>query len=162
MINTPSDLIPYFLILALFIGGTWYHVRIYQSNLFFAKLSKSMKLVLILIPVILIGMAFVVGDKSLFNFLLSIAASIFLMSRPMAEGVSEKGIYYISTGGGMLLRLAKWEDIRDIKIDSDKNKLKSFTYKKRRAYPSQSYRPQEFEEIMRLILTRTDEDYLNE
>lgn len=162
MINTPSDLIPYFLILGMFVGGTWYHVRIYQSNILIAKLTKPMKIVLILIPVVLIGMAYVVGDKSLYNYLLSIAASIFLMSRPLAEGVSEKGIYYISAGSGMLLRLAKWEHIKNVKIDSDKNKLKSFTYKKRRTYPSQFYRPQEFEEIRHLILTRTNEDFLNE
>lgn len=91
MIKTPYDLIPYTGILAIFFLGTWYHMRIYRSCIYHTKLTKSMKVVLFFIPILFIGMAYFVGEKSLYKYPLSLMASLFLMSGPLAEGISEKG-----------------------------------------------------------------------
>ncbi len=69
-----------------------------------------------------------IAGNTWYNYILALSASIFLISGTLSQGFNEKGIYYLY-GRGILVRLAKWEDIKDIKIDRNKNKLLSFKLK---------------------------------
>lgn len=68
-------------------------------------------------------MAYFISDGSWENYLFAVLGSIFLISSTK-EGINEKGVYYYGPGtSSFFVRLAKWEDIKDITLNLKKNKL---------------------------------------
>lgn len=143
------------LILA-FSAGTIYHFRIWIKCIYPVKITKPRAVLLGIIPIVFISMAYYLGGNSWDSYLLAISASLFMVSGILGEGISKKGIYYRPLGaGGQIKRLAKWKDIKDIKIDIDKNKLESFKFKSETIFPDQYYDSKDIDKINKYIKVKT-------
>ena len=140
LIKIEDQFIIFLLFTFIFIAISIYQFRIRKICIYSVKLTKPRVVLLIAVPLIFLGLAYYVGDKSWENYLLAISASLFIISGILGEGISKKGIYFRPTGATMMIiRLAKWEDIKDIKINDDKNKLESFRFKTETVFPDQYY-----------------------
>lgn len=123
-----------------FSGGAIYHFIIRKRCTYPVKLTKPRAILLIIISPVFLAMAYYLGKNSVFKYLLAISASLFVISGAIGQGISERGIYYRPLGSaGQIIRLAKWEDIKNVKIDINKSKLEKFTYKSDSIYPDQYY-----------------------
>lgn len=79
-----------------------------------------------------------------------------MISNLVGAGIHPKGIYYHSTGvGNIISKLAKWEDIHDLKFDKENNKLKSFKLKNTRIYIGYPGKYQKLDNIYKI------EDFLD-
>ncbi len=122
-----NQLLVYFVLLLSFIAGSLYNfIKRNQCN-YHAKIRRSMIIILMFSALTLFTITYIAGN-TWYNYILSLSASIFLISGTLSQGFNRRGIYYLY-GRGILVRLAKWEDIKDIKIDRNKNKLLSFKLK---------------------------------
>ena len=122
-----NQILVYFVLLLSFIAGSLYNfIKRNQCN-YHAKIRRSMIIILMFSALTLFTITYIAGN-TWYNYILALSASIFLISGTLSQGFNEKGIYYLY-GRGILVRLAKWEDIKDIKIDRNKNKLLSFKLK---------------------------------
>ena len=144
-----NQMIIYFILLISFISGSIYNFRIRKQCIYPVKLTKPRIIILIITFLVLCGIAYT-GGNLWQNYLLVISAILFLISRVVGEGIHERGIYY-SPGRGLLMRLAKWEEIKEIKINIAKNKLKSFKLKTKTIFPNQYYNPEDIDEINQYI-----------
>lgn len=120
------------------------------------KLTKPRIGLIVITLLVFIGMAYFVGNGSWSNYLLAILASLFIISTIVSQGISERGIYHLELRvSGQIVRLSKWEEIKDIKIDSDKNKLESFKYKDKprrpTIFPDQYYSSEAISKIKEYI-----------
>lgn len=59
---------------------------------------------------------------------------------------------------GQVIRLAKWEDIKNVKISEDKGKLESFKFKTEIIFPDQYYSSEDIDEINKYIQMRMKND----
>lgn len=70
-----------------------------------------------------------------YYYLVALSGALFLISTQVGQGIHEKGIYYQSIGvGKYIIKLAKWEDIKELKFDQKNNILKSFKLKNTRIH----------------------------
>ncbi|MCC5911721.1 MAG: hypothetical protein JJT76_14950 [Clostridiaceae bacterium] len=138
----------YALLLLAFVFGSVYHFRIRKQCIHSVRLTKPRILISIITPFIFCIIAYA-GGNLWYYYVLSLAAAVFIISGVVGEGIHEKGIYYGRIG--LRIRLAKWEDIKDIKIDINKNKLQSFKLKTTTIYPNQYYNPEDINEIKKFI-----------
>lgn len=147
-----KEVIVYWTLSVFFISISFYNFRIRKQCIYPVKLTKPRAILIIIIPLIFLCIAYNVGYNSWLKYLLAISASILIISRVIGEGIHEKGIYYHS-GKRIIATLAKWEDIKDIEIDMNKNQLKSFTNTKirKKIYPDQYYRPEYMNEISKYL-----------
>ena len=100
-------------------------------------------------------MAQYIGYKSWTKYPMIILATTLLIFAVTSEGISEKGIYCATLGGGILKHLAKWEDIKTIKINPNNNKLESFKHKTITIFTAQYYKSEEINEIKEYIENKT-------
>lgn len=143
------------LLIFLFTIGSLHNFKMRKECIYNEKITKPMIIVIAIIPLIFLCIAYFTGN-SLKHYIVSISASIFFISGVIGQGINEKGIYYRPIGkASVLIRLAKWEDIDDIKIDINKNKLESFKFKTTRVYQEQYYNQQDINEIKKLIDGKT-------
>ena len=141
----------YLIMLLIFISGSIYHFRIRKECIYPVKLTKSRTIISIITLLIFCAIAYI-GGNSPKNYPIAISASIFIISGIVGEGIHEKGIYYRPLGkGGLLMQLAKWEDIKNVKIDANKNKLESFKLKTITIFPDQHYNSKDIEKINKYI-----------
>ena len=135
-----KEVIVYWVLFLFFTSISFYNFKIRKECIYPVKLTKPRAILILIIPLIFLGLTYSVGHKSWLKYLLAVSASLLIISRVVGEGIHEEGIYYHS-GGRILATLAKWEDIKDIEIDINKNQLKSFTNTriKARIYPDQYY-----------------------
>lgn len=135
-----KEVILYWVLLLFFTSISFYNFKIRKECIYPVKLTKPRAILILIIPLIFLGLTYSVGHKSWLKYLLAVSASLLIISRVVGEGIHEEGIYYHS-GRRILATLAKWEDIKDIEIDINKNQLKSFTNTriKVRIYPDQYY-----------------------
>ena len=119
-----NQVIIYFILLLAFSFGGIYDFIIGKQCIYTAMLTKPRAILLIIISIILFSIAYI-GGNLWYNYLLVISAIVFVISGVVGEGIHERGIYYRHLGGS-LMRLAKWEYIENIKINTNKNKLESF------------------------------------
>ncbi|MCR1900101.1 hypothetical protein NSA47_14120 [Irregularibacter muris] len=145
-----DEIVVYGLLLFAFIAGSIYHFRIRRQCIHPIRLTKPR---MILSSIILFIFCFIayIGGNVWHYYILALAGAVFIISGVVAEGIHEKGIYYGGVHGIHLKRLAKWEDIEDIKIDTQKNKLQSFKLKTTTIYPGQFYSSQAIHEIKKLL-----------
>ena len=146
-----DQILVYFILLIAFISGSIYNFRIRKQCIYPVKFTKPRIIILIIMSLVFCGIAYI-GGNLWRNCLLAILAILFVISGIVGEGIQERGIYY-SLGRGPLLRLAKWEEIKEIKIDTDKNKLKSFKLKTKTIFLNQYYNPEDIDEINEYIKT---------
>ncbi|MGO1469313.1 MAG: hypothetical protein ACTHW2_04765 [Tissierella sp.] len=151
------------LILA-FSAGAIYHFRIRIKCIYPVKLTKPRAVLLGIIPIVFIGMSYYLAENSWDSYLLAISGSIFMVSGILGEGISKKGIYYRPLGAGsQIMRLAKWEDIKDIKLNINKNKLESFKYKSKlkalTIFPDQYYNSKDIDKIDKYIKTQQAKEH---
>ncbi|QZN88063.1 hypothetical protein K5X77_06125 [Vagococcus lutrae] len=93
-----------------------------------------MVVIIIILPLFFCFIAYLAGNQW-YYYIVGLAAAIFLISHLVGAGIHKKGIYYHSTGiGNIITKLAKWEDIKDLKFDRKNNKLKSFKLKNTRIH----------------------------
>lgn len=135
-----KEVILYWVLLLFFTSISFYNFKIRKECIYPVKLTKPRAILILIIPLIFLGLTYSVGHESWLKYLLAVSASLLIISRVVGEGIHEEGIYYHS-GRRILATLAKWEDIKDIEIDINKNQLKSFTNTriKVRIYPDQYY-----------------------
>ncbi|ABR48409.1 hypothetical protein Amet_2251 [Alkaliphilus metalliredigens QYMF] len=141
----------YGLLLLAFISGSIYHFRIRKQCIHPVRLTKPRIIISIITPFIFCFIAYIGGN--LWNYyMLALVAAVFIISGVVGEGIHKKGIYYRPIGqAALLIRLAKWEDVKDIKIDTNKNKLQSFKLKTTTIYPGHYYSPEDINEIKKSI-----------
>lgn len=140
-----NQIIIYFILFISFISGSIHNFSIYKQCIYPVKLTKPKKIILIIVFLVLCGIAYI-GGNLWQNYLLVISAILFLISGIVGEGIHERGIYYI-LGRGLLVRLAKWEDIKGIKMDTDKSKLEGFKLKRKTIVLNQYYNSEDINEI---------------
>ena len=135
-----NEIILYWVLLLFFTSVSFYNFRIRSQCIYAVRITKPRAILILITPLVFLGMAYSVGDKSWLKYLLAISASLLIISRVVGEGIHEKGIYYHS-GNRIIATLVKWEDIKDVEIDMSKNQIKSFTNTriKVRIYPDQYY-----------------------
>lgn len=148
-----NQILIYLILLSSFTAGGVYNFRKRKQCNYNVRIRKSMIITLIISTLIFLIIAYI-GGNTWYNYLLSISASIFLVSGLISQGFNEIGIYYLY-GRGILVRFAKWEDIKDIKFDVNKNKLLSFKLKTLTIFVNQYYRS---EDIYRLNNYMEDKD----
>lgn len=140
-----KQLLIYLLLFISFTAGSIYNFKKRKECNYKIKVKKLVTFILVTGTIILLVIAYI-GGNTWDNYLLSLVASIFLTSGVISEGIHEKGIYY-SYGKGVLLRLAKWEDIKNIKFELDKYKLKSLKIKTLTIIPNQFYNSEDIDKI---------------
>ncbi|WP_313233218.1 hypothetical protein [Tissierella praeacuta] len=146
-----EKIIVYGLLLLAFIIGSIYHFKIRQECIFPVKLTRPRIIISIIIPFIFCFMAYI-GGNLWYYYILALVAAVFIISGITGEGIHEKGIYYRGIGAAtLLLRLAKWEEIKDIEIDINNNKLQSFKLRTTRIYPNQYYSQRDITEIKEYV-----------
>ncbi|MBC8590050.1 hypothetical protein [Wansuia hejianensis] len=139
----------YFLLLLIFVSGSIYNFRIRRQCIYRVRLTKPRIIILIIASLIFCAIAYI-GGNLWENYLIAISASVFIISGVVGEGIHEKGIYY-QYGRGILVRLARWKDIKDIKIDTNKNKLKSFKINTLTIFANQYYSSEDINKINKYI-----------
>ena len=139
----------------MFTGGSIYGFIISKKIIYHPKITKTSVVVLIITPILLLGMAQYIGYKSWTKYPMIILATTLLIFAVTSEGISEKGIYCATLGGGILKHLAKWEDIKTIKINPNNNKLESFKHKTITIFTAQYYKSEEINEIKEYIENKT-------
>ena len=157
-----KDKLGVFLILILaFSVGTIYNFGIRIKCIYPVKLTKPRAGLLAITPIVFLAMAYYIGENSWDNYLLAASGSLFLVSGILGEGISKRGIYYRPLGtGSQIMRLAKWEDIKDVKININKNKLESFKHeaklKAATIFPDQYYNSKDIGKISKYIESKTN------
>jgi len=122
------------LLLIAFIWGSVYHFNIRKECIYPIKISKPTVIIIIILPLLFSFIAYVAGNQW-YYYIVGLAAAIFLISHLVGAGIHKKGIYYHGTGiGNFVTKLARWEDMSDLKFDRTNNKLNSFKLKKTRIY----------------------------
>lgn len=151
-----NQIVIYWILLLFFTSVSLYNFIIRKQCIYTVKLTKTRSVLLVIIPLVFLGMAYYVGENSWYKYLLAISASTLLVSQIVGEGIHKKGIYY-HRGQRIIASLTKWEDIKDIKIDINNNKLKSFTNTKirTRIYPDQYYSSRDIDKIKEFIGEQT-------
>lgn len=135
----------FLLLLLSFVGGSIYNFRIRKQCIYNIRLKRS-TIITLIIGSIVINLIAYIGGNTWDNYLFSIAGSLFLISGVTSEGIHERGTYY-SYGRGILVRLAKWQEIKDIKFDKNKNKLVSFKLKTLTVFTNQHYSSEDIDKI---------------
>ncbi len=138
----------YGLLLLAFILGSIYHLKIRKECIYTVRLTRPRIIISTIAPLIF-GFIAYIGGNLWYYYILALIATIFVISGVVGEGIHEKGIYYRGTRG--LIILAKWEDIEDIKIDTNNSKLQSFRHKSTRIYPDQYYSQEDITEIKEYV-----------
>ena len=133
-----NQILIYLLLLLSFTSGSVYNFRKRKQCNYNVRIRKSMIIILIFSTLTFFSITYIAGN-TWYNYILSLSASIFLISGTLSQGFNKRGIYYLY-GRGILVRLAKWEDIKDIKLDENENKLKSFKLKTLTMIVNQYYR----------------------
>ncbi|SDY97062.1 hypothetical protein [Tindallia californiensis] len=82
------------------------------------------------------------------NYLLVLAASVYILSGLMAAGIHEKGILQF-TGVTLLGKIEKWEDLDEIRVE--KNGLTKLRFKSRYGKQTQCYPTKDYSEIRKFI-----------
>lgn len=138
----------YILIFSAFTGGSIYNIRISKQNIYSVKLRIAIILILISASIIFFAIGYI-GGNSWDNYLLVFSGILLIISSVKAQGIHKEGIYYRARG--VLIRLAKWEDIKDIKIDINKNMLKSFKINTLTIFANQYYSSEDIKKIEEYI-----------
>ncbi len=142
----------YTILLLIFAGSSIYNFKIRKQCIYSAKLTKPRFIIVLVIPMVFLGLAYFVSDGSWRDYIIAILAGLFVISSMMGEGINEKGIYYTSSGTGTrFVRLAKWEDLEDINLNLNKNKLESFKLKTGTIFPDQYYHSKDIDKIAKYI-----------
>lgn len=139
----------YLLVLISFAAGSIYNLKKRKECVYNIKVRKPIAIILVMSTLILLFIAYIGGNRW-DNYLLSLSASIFLISGVISGGIHEKGIYYLY-GRGILVRLGRWEEIKDVKFEEEKNKLKSFKIKTLTIFPNQYYNSKDMDRIREYI-----------
>lgn len=149
----------YLILLLIFTCGSIYNFTIRKQCTYPIRLMRSRAIIILIASVIFLGMAYFVSDGSWYNYILAILASIFITSSILGEGVHRKGIYFYPIGKkSFFSRLAKWQDVKDVKLDTNKNKLESFKVKTTTIFPNQYYSAEDIEEIDKYIKMKIQND----
>lgn len=149
----------FLIILCLFISVSIFHIRIRKKCIYPVSLTRPRLVLMIAVPPMLLIVPYTTS-KEWYYYLLTIVMGIAVGSVFMGQGISEKGIHYHGHSRSIITRLARWEDIGDIKFDTKKNKLKSFRYKTKYGnitiFPDQYYGPDRLDEIKKYIEDRQE------
>ncbi|MPW25505.1 hypothetical protein GC105_06860 [Alkalibaculum sp. M08DMB] len=146
-----KEIAVYVLFFLTFIFGSIYHFSIRRQCIYPVRLTKPRIILSTISPFIFCFIAYI-GGNLWSHYILALLAAVFIISGVVGEGIHKKGIYYRPMGhAALLIRLAKWEDIKDIKIDINKNKLHSFRYKTTTIYPGQYYSHEDINEFKKSI-----------
>lgn len=130
----------YLILSIIFIIGIYYNFKIRKQCTYSTRLTKPRLIIILIIPLIFLSVAYFASDGRLASYILAVLGSIFVISPVLAEGINEKGIYCPALGTkSMFVRLAKWEDIDDFKLNENKGKLESIKLKTRTIFPDQYY-----------------------
>ncbi|RBP57398.1 hypothetical protein DES36_13011 [Alkalibaculum bacchi] len=134
-----EQMVVYGLLIITFILVSMYNFKIRYECIYPVRLTKPRIIISIIIPFIFCFIAYI-GGNLWHYYILALVAAICIISSIVGEGIHEKGIYYYP-GKRLIATLAKWEDIKDIKVDMSKNQLKSFKNTKTniRIYTDQYY-----------------------
>lgn len=141
-----------YLLSFLLFANAIYHFWIRQECIYVAQLTKGMKGIALMIPIIFLGLAYSVGNGLVENMLVALAASLSMISRIVGQGISEKGIYYWTRTG--VNRLARWEAIQKVNINYSRHRLEKIRLETYASYPNQLYRAEEFQKIAEDIQRR--------
>lgn len=144
------ELTLYIIILLLFITGAIYNFGIRIKCIYPTKLAKINLVTIITTPLIFIVLAYL-GGNLWYHYILSLSGAIYLISSVLGQGIHDKGIYCLPLGRLSIFRLAKWEDIKGVSIDSSKNKIHSYTYKSKEILLSQHYKQEDFPKVKKMI-----------
>ena len=136
----------------LFVSNAIYHLSIWYQCIYLARLTKGMVAVVVIIPIVFLSLAYTVGNGLIENVILTLVASLSMISQVAGRGISEKGIYYWTKTG--LNRLAKWEDIKQLHFDQSKSHLEKIRFSSYARYPDQYYQSEKVEEIYDYIQRR--------
>lgn len=144
--------IVYIIFSLVFIAGSIYSYKKRKECIYSIKQTKPRRIIRAIIPIVFLVMAYFVGSGSFYDYILAILASVFLIFSILSGGIHEDGIYHHNVGVRILIpRLAKWEDIKDVKLDVKKGKLESFKFKRKTIFPDQYYDPKDIREINKYI-----------
>lgn len=147
--------IVYIIFSLIFIAGTIYNYKKRKECIYPIRQTRPRRIIIGIIPIVFLAMAYFVASGSLYDYILAILASIFLIFSILAGGIHKEGIYHHNVGVRILIpRLARWEDIKDVKINMKKNKLESFKFKRKTIYPDQYYDSKDIREINKYIKSK--------
>lgn len=153
-----GDIAGSLLIILIFIMGSTYHFRIRAKSIYPIKMTKKRVIISIIVLCGFYFVAFIGGNQPGF-YVIATMPAIYIISGAVAEGISERGIYYRPLGvSGHLIRLAKWADIKNVKFDLDKSKLESFKLKTETIFPDQCYNSEDINKIKKYIERKTNLD----
>ena len=146
-----EQIIIYLIFFILFILLAIYNFRMRLQCVFPALVTKLNRVAIFLFPLIFILIAYVTGNHWSY-YVLSSAGSLYIISYGVGQGIHPKGIFYHRVRGqGPISRLAKWEDITEVNIDWNKNKLTSLNWRGKRVELHQFYSEADLKEIEKII-----------
>ena len=89
-----KQILVYLILLISFTVGSIYNLKIRKECIYNIKIKKLMIIILAISTLILLVIAYIAGN-TWDNYLLSLVASVFLISGVISGGIHEKGIYYL-------------------------------------------------------------------
>ncbi|WP_440895723.1 hypothetical protein ACS127_14400 [Amphibacillus sp. Q70] len=149
------------LLFALFISISVHNFRVRIQCIYPVTVTKTGVIIIIVVSLVFLSIAYYVDSSFVqpwLRYLLSISASFLVISRVVGEGIHERGIYYYP-GRRIIATLVKWEDIENIEMDRNKNRLISFRNitKRKTIYPNHYYRQEDMAAIEKNIYNNTKE-----
>lgn len=144
-----NQILKYLLLIILFVAGSIYNFKIRKQCVYRVRLTKPKVITLIVISLVFCVIAYISGNLWE-NYILIFSGITFIISGVLAEGIHKDGIYYLY-GRGILVKLAKWEDIEDVEIDINQQKLKSFKVENMAIFANHYYNLEDINEINKFI-----------
>lgn len=142
----------YILFCIIFMGGTIYNFACGRKTIYRTKITKGHLAIIIIIPLIFLAIAYFAGAGNPANYVLVLLGSTFALSPIFGQGIYDKGIYHLGSGGrSSFVRLSLWEDLVDYELDMEEAKLKMVKTKGRTLFPNQYYDLENIHEINQYI-----------
>lgn len=105
-----DDILVYLILLGSFTAGFLFNLNRRKQCVYSVRLTKIRAIILIVSALVFFSMVCYFGENLWTNYLLATAASLFLLSGVLAEGIHDKGILYLQGRG--LPPIIKWESIK--------------------------------------------------
>ncbi|SFI00371.1 hypothetical protein SAMN05192551_10580 [Tindallia magadiensis] len=143
-----SDVFIFLILLLGFVAGASKNIQRSQQRLqkaeipFFRKLEAGA-------AVVLLAMVAILGGNHGVHYMLALMAGAFVISGAIAAGIHPEGILYFH-GTSVLLRIEKWEEIKEVSLEEKEEKVLLY-FKGKRGLCCQEYPKAAVGEVRQVI-----------
>lgn len=137
----------FFVLLLAFMAGSFKNFRKRRSCVYRSVLTQKHLTTVGLSSLVFLGITYTTGHFWT-NYLLVLAASVYILSSVMTAGIHENGILRF-TGVTLLGKIEKWEDLEDLRVE--KKSLTELRFKVKNGKQTQYYPSKDFQSIKKFL-----------